>query len=372
MKKLLSLVFGLAVLVAFSTPAAAAIKFSGDAQVRPRVEMTKSGEAGEWSEELYWLYRLRLRLAADLGSGYFVKALFASESAGWFAAISSEGLRDEKEINGKMYNIFPNSLSDHFGVNQLYFGRMMQDSHYTVGLMPVNSFNNPIFDLAVYRESAVGIPYLLFNNDRIFGLNYGRKVGPGELNATLCIFDDADWDTNSDSFLRDEYAVHLMYKTNIGDIIIDPQLLATVTRAQNSGVGFSQDPETGVAPFTFGTNVIIPTGNTKITLSGFYTTDGIGLVDDDNGVEMSAYILRAKAEHGPVRAWVSYNAADYNSPMSADYDKFYVWAQYTFNVHESSMGKFTLTPTVRYLDGDKNGSDETTRVRTELWANITF
>ncbi|NEX13738.1 MAG: hypothetical protein C1941_03430 [Prosthecochloris sp.] len=368
MKKLLSLVFGLALLVAFSTPATAAIKFSGDAQVRPRVEMTKSGESGEWKEELYWLYRLRLRLAADLGSGYFAKALLASESAGWFATISDG--RGTVDLNGKTYNLFPDNLSDHFGVNQVYFGRMMQDSHYILGIMPVNSFNNPVFDLAVYPTSAVGIPYLLINNDRIFGLNYGRKVGPGELSATLCVLGDAQWDSTDDSFLRDEYAVHLMYKTNIGDVIIDPQLLAAVTRTQNVDIGAPE--EYGHAPFTFGTNVIIPAGDTKFTLSGFYTNDGIGLVDDENGVDYSAYIVRAKAEHGPVRAWVSYNAADVKSPMSDDYENFYVWAQYTLKVYESSMGKFTLTPTVRYRDRDMNGSDKDTRWRTEVWANISF
>ncbi len=369
MKKLLSLVFGLAMFVAFSTPATAAIQFSGDAQVRPRVEMSKSGEAGEWSENLYWLYRLRLRLAADLGSGYFAKALLASESAGWFATISQD--RETVTLNGKTYNLFPNSLSDHFGVNQVYFGRMMQDSHYTLGIMPVNSFNNPVFDLAVYPTSAVGIPYLLINNDRIFGLNYGKKIGPGELNATLCILGDAIYDNNDESFFRDEYAVHLMYKTNIGDITIDPQLLAAVTRTQTSNL-LPDDPEVGIAPFTFGTNVIIPAGDTKITLSGFYSNDGIGLVDDDNGAEYSAYILRAKAEHGPVRAWVSYNAADVDSPTSDEYNNFYVWAQYTVKVYESSMGKFTLTPTVRYRDRNKNDSDLDTRLRTELWANISF
>ena len=378
MKKLLSLVFGLAIVAALASPAEAAIKFSGDAQVRARTEITKSGAADEWDEELYWLYRLRLKIAADLGSGYFAKALLASESAGWFATISSGEGRESLELNGKEYNYFPSSLSDHFGVNQIYFGRMMQNSHYTLGIMPVNSFNNPIFDLAVYPTSAVGIPYFLINNDRVFGLNYGTKVGPGELNATLCVLEDGDWDSTGESFLRDEYAVHLMYKTNIGDVTIDPQLLAAVTRTQNFNTGdpSSNIPEAGTAPFTFGTNVIIPAGDTKITLSCFYTNDGIGLVDDDKIADYSAYVFRVKAEHGPVRAWVGYNAADVtSSPDPAtlgDYDNLFVWAQYNWKVYDSSMGTFTLSPTVRFRDRNMNDADKDTRWRPEIWANITF
>ena len=382
MKKLLSLVFGLALMVAFTSSSQASIKFSGDAQVRPRVEMVKKGAGGEWNEELYWLYRLRLRAAADLGSGYFAKALFASESAGWFATISDG--KETATVDHREITLFPKSLSDHFGVNQLYFGRMMQDSHYIVGIMPVNSFNNPIFDLAVYPKSSVGIPYLLLNNDRVFGLNYGRKIGPGELNATLCVLDDEHEDTTSESFLRDEYAVHLMYRTNIGDVTIDPQLLAIVTRTQVRPFPdppfthpYDNVPEAGIAPFTFGTNVIIPAGKTKFTISGFYTKDGIGLVDEDNGVEYSAYMFRVKAEHGPVRTWVGYNKADVvTSPLDpsaqGDYKNLFVWAQYNWKVHESSMGKFTLSPTVRYLNKGKDGANTYERWRTEIWANVSF
>ncbi|MCG8375780.1 MAG: hypothetical protein MI702_04805, partial [Chlorobiales bacterium] len=90
MKKLVSLVFGLAMIAAFVTTAEAGIKISGDAQVRPRGEFTETkinGTEVQSNEELYWLYRLRLKIAADLGEGFFVKALLANHSAGWFATI---------------------------------------------------------------------------------------------------------------------------------------------------------------------------------------------------------------------------------------------------------------------------------------------
>lgn len=368
MKKFVSLLFGLAMIAAFVTTAEAGIKISGDAQVRPRGEFTETkvnGEKVNSNEDLYWLYRLRLKIAADLGDGFFAKALLANHSAGWFATLGSGREAIDIPGTGRKVSVFPTDLSE-FGVNQMYFGRMMENSHYVVGWMPVNSFNNPIYDLAVYPDQPLGIPYFLLGNDRIFGLNYGAKVGPGELNASLIVLDDYMKDI--DKFFRDEYAIHLMYKTNIGDVTIDPQLLAAITDVHLFNL-FRMGYE-DVSPITFGTNVIIPAGKLKFTLSGFYTFND----DGDTSADYDAYMFRAKVERGPIRAWLDYSSMNDNSfGGSDDYDSMYIWAQYNWKVHESSMGSFTLSPTVRYLTSDKNdGALEYQRLRTELWAQVAF
>lgn len=354
MKKLLSLVFALAVMTSFATTASASISFSGDAQVRPRAEFVQEKNFGvedPATENLYWLYRLRLKIAADLGDGYFAKALLASESYGWFAAVDGQGG-------------FPDNLADMFGVSQMYFGRMMEHSHYMAGYMPVNSFNNPIYDLAVFPASPLGIPYFLLSNDRIFGLNYGTKVGPGELNATLCVLDN---DNKTEHLFDDSYALHLMYKTNIGDITIDPQLLAAITDSDLE----SMNPDyNDITPITLGSNVVIPAGDFKFTISGFYTF----CEDSDADIDYDAYLVRLKAERGPIRAWVDYSAMNDDSMGKSDeYTNMYLWAQYNWKVHESSMGSLTLSPTVRYRTRElNNGAWEDERLRTELWAQVAF
>jgi len=352
MKKLLSLVFALAVMTSFATTASASISFSGDAQVRPRgefVETKADGVKTSSTDNLYWLYRLRLKVAADLGDGYFAKALLASESYGWFAALDGQGG-------------FPDNLADDFGVSQMYFGRMMEHSHYMAGYMPVNSFNNPIYDLAVFPSSPLGIPYFLLSNDRIFGLNYGTKVGPGELNATLCVLDN---DMRTENVFEDAYALHLMYKTNIGDITIDPQLLAAITDSDLLSMGYDD-----ITPITLGSNVVIPAGDFKFTISGFYTF----CEDSAADIDYDAYLVRLKAERGPIRAWVDYSAMNDDSMGKSDeYTNMYLWAQYNWKVHESSMGSLTLSPTVRYRTRElNNGAWEDERLRTELWAQVAF
>ncbi len=362
MKKMLSLVFALAML-ACSLPASAELKIGGDAQVRPRAEFNdyENPSGDDQEDDIRYLWRVRLKASADLGDGYFFKSLIAYEGGGWFQSVG-----------------YANYEEHELGVSQFYFGRMMENSHYMMGRLPLNSANNPVFDLTLYPFSPLEIPVFLVNNDRVFGFNYGTKVGPGELNATLCILDNESQDDSpleGDGLFNDGYALHLTYKTNIGDITIDPQLLAILTNGDvfyNTGVfgdvsnRYSRAyPD--ITPWTIGTNVAIPAGDTNFTLSGFYTSCN----DDD--VEYSGYLFRVKAQNGPIKAWVDYSSTnDESSGSDVDFSSMFVWAQYNWKVYESSMGSFTLSPTVRYLTSEIDNDWEHSRLRTELWANITF
>ncbi|NTU91702.1 MAG: hypothetical protein HGA60_07275, partial [Chlorobiaceae bacterium] len=54
----------------------------------------------------------------------------------------------------------------------------------------------------------------------------------------------------------------------------------------------------------------------------------------------------------------------------------FVWAQYKIPVYESAAGTLTIQPTVRYLatkaKDDVSTSTDLQRLRTELWATVTF
>jgi hypothetical protein len=399
-KRMLSLAAMLAAL-SFATPAQAELKLSGDASVRLRgsfTDLESNYHAVDQNEDdLLFQYRVRLRAAADLGSGYFFKAMVMSEeAAGGFMTLGNG--------NSEKYNI---------QVSNFVFGRMMQDSHWMMGRLPLNSMNNPIFDLTLYpiptgsfltynspvspinasSVTAVDVPVALFNFDRIFGLNYGTKIGNGDLNATLVVFDNAMGDDGTglgvfkgDGLFEDGYALHLSYKTNIGSVTFEPQAIIALTDGNGSNY-------VNVAPMTFGANITIPSGKAKIGMSGFYTfcNDDAGLayivapvppapaVYAPVHVDYSGYFLRLKGEVGGFTAWVDYNHTDDNTWVGAktDYDNFFVWAQYKFNIYEAATGTFSLTPTVRYRASTKdvaNGAakDEVDQLRAELYATVTF
>jgi hypothetical protein len=372
MKKMLSLAAMFAVL-AYASPASAEVKFGGDASVRLRGSFTDTevnNNHTDNEDDLLFQYRVRLNAAADLGSGYFFKAMIQSEETASGATVAG-GWSGVGNGNAGAYNL---------EVSNFYFGRKMENSHYMLGRLPLNSFNNPIFDITLYPipttfTTAVDIPVATWNFDRIFGLNYGTKVGPGELNGTLVVFDNATTDDTAaigNGIFNDGYALHLAYKANLGNITLEPQAIISLTDANG---GTYQD----VSPNTFGMNVTIPAGKAKIGLSGFYTTcqdskgTQAGIARD---VDYTGYLLRLKGEVGPFMAWIDYNQTEDNTVgNAADYDNLFVWAQYKFDVYKAAMGSFSITPTVRYRSSGKETSVVETGVdqlRTELYATVTF
>jgi hypothetical protein len=354
MKKMLSLAAMFAVL-SYASPASAEVKFGGDASLRVRGQFDSYENnlgADNDSDNLTYSYRVRLKAAADLGDGYFFKALLTSDNTagGWTT------------LNNNLENA-------DLDISNFYFGHMMESSHYMMGRLPLNSVNNPIFDLALFPYAPVDIPTATVFMDRVLGINYGAKVGSGELNATLVMLNE-DSPASDNGMLNDGYAAHLIYKANIGDITVEPQALLVLT----DGDGFYND----ITPHTFGMNVTIPTGDAKIGLSGFYT---VCKDDDANGddVDYNGYLLRLKGQSGPFTAWVDYNHTnDKTNGWDEDYDNLFVWAQYNVKVYESAMGSFSLTPTVRYWaigdykDNVSGFESESSRLRTELIATVSF
>ncbi len=372
---MLSLAAMFAVL-SYASPASAELKIGGDAGVRLRGEFNNSEASGVKttnSDDLKFQYRLRLKTSADLGSGYFFKALVSNEEvAGSWQTVAS-GNTDKYALE----------------LSNFYFGRALENCHYSIGRIPLNSVNNPIFDITLYPIPtggpalggiyAVDIPVATWNFDRVFGLNYGTKIGGGELNGTLVVFDNNSTTENSalvgDGLLNDGYALHLSYKTNVGDVTVEPQAIISLTDLQ--GARYSK-----VSPNTFGANATIPVSKSKIGLSGFYTVckDSKGAITGGAAanVDYNGYLLRAKGESGPVTAWVDYNHTTDKTPATdLKYNNLFVWAQYQIKVQESATGSFSLTPTLRYRASGSGAAagDITTRnnqLRTELYATVTF
>ncbi len=354
MKKMLSLAAMLAVL-SYASPASAELKIGGDASVRLRSEFN-DGEINNVhvsdSEDLKFQYRIRLKASADLGDGYFFKTLIQNEeNAGSWATVAND--------NTEKYGL---------EVSNFYFGRVMESSHYQIGRLPLNSFNNPIFDLALYAPQPLDIPVYTYNYDRIFGLNYGTKVGNGDLNATLVVLDNNSNTTVDKGLLNDGYVLHVDYKTTLGNVTVEPQALIALTDL--SGPDFSN-----ISPNTFGANAVIPAGSAKIGLSAFYTVCDDTNPDTNLHVDYNGYLLRLKGESGPVMAWIDYNRTSVNSPKDATYNNLFVWAQYNVKVHESALGTFSVTPTIRYRASGQDWSGikfDNSQLRAELYATVTF
>jgi hypothetical protein len=376
MKKMMSLAAMFAVL-AYASPASAELKLGGDAGMRARMEFNDSKSAGveqNGTENSSAAFRVRLNGAADMGDGYFFKAMLSTEQntasttfgGGWFDT-DDDGAGIE--------------------VSQFYFGRMMQDSHWMLGRVPLGSFNNPIYDLTYFAvptalTTAVDTPVDTWLNDRSYAINYGSKIGPGMADVSLVMTDnasDGESGAEGDGIFGDGYLLNLTYKVNVGNVTVTPQALIALTDITNSAVAYSS-----ASPNTFGANMTIPAGDAKIGLSGFYTAcdDSKAVSAQSNvisgqGADYSGYLFRVKGEMGNAMVFVDYNATEDKTVGNvADYDNIFVRASYKFKVHESATGSFSLIPTLRWRHSEKDmatGTDtETEQLRAELYAMVTF
>ncbi|MEI7748476.1 MAG: hypothetical protein WCI81_05315 [Chlorobiaceae bacterium] len=365
MKRILSLAAMFAVL-SYASPASAELKLSGEASVRFRDDFGNKSTYGAKTstEDQYFQYRFRLKPSADLGDGYFFKALVQNENAagGW------QGLYAN---NTEQYNL---------QVSQFYFGHNSENSHWAVGRLPLGTLDNPILDLTLYAIPgagplstaassagssptlyAVDTPISTNHFDRLFGFNYGVKLGDGELNAILVNFDNVSTTTADRGLFNDGYGFTAIYKTTVGDVTIAPQAYVTLTHLADNR-----------SPYSLGAQAFIPAGKSKATLSGFYTADNNTY--RGSNYDYSGYIFRVKGESGPVLAWIDYNKTTDNQ-NNKNYNNTFVWAQYKVNVHEAATGTFSLTPTVRYRASRENnstGAIDNDLFRTELYATVTF
>jgi hypothetical protein len=352
MKKLLSLLALFAV-VSYAPNASAELKLNGEAGIRLREDFNDINDHGAKSskDDQYFQYRIRLKPSADLGNGYFFKALIQDESyAGGWSTVTNN--------NTEKYSL---------AVSQFYFGHNSENSHWQIGRLPLGSFDNPILDLTLYavpgtgpqgtKLYAVDTPISTNHFDRLFGFNYGVKIGKGEWNAIVVNFDN----NASSKLFNDGYGFYTSFRAPLGNVTVVPQAYFTLTHLGD-----------GRNPYSFGTQVFIPVNKSKISLSGFYTADNNTYYG--NSYDYSGYIFRVKAESGPFLAWVDYNKTT-DDKNNKDYNNTFVWAQYNIKVHESATGTFSLTPTIRYrasTQHDSTGKLDNDLFRAELYATVTF
>ena len=388
---MLSLAAVLAVL-SYASPASAELKLSGDAAVRERGEFKTTTTTGvdTKTDDLKTQYRIRLNAAADLGDGYFFKAQLMNESPTGVGGAG--GWQTVGYSNAELYPL---------GVSQFYFGRNLQDCHYSVGRLPLGSAKNPVFDLTLYPTAPLEIPVDTYNNDRVMAGNYGTKIGNGDLNATFVVLDNKvgqDTAGSGDGLFNDGYGLLVSYKTTLGNVTIDPQVITILTKADvfaapSSILAIPATVHQGFRPVTFGTNASVPVGDAKLGCSAFYTrgsgttpTNTVYGAASGDKVDYFGYLLRVKAEVGNFTAWYDHNSTTDKSTVTGTagltaakhtYNNNFVWAQYKVNLHQSAAGSFSVTPTLRYLTAKDNndlaGTDTSAkRLRTELYATVTF
>jgi hypothetical protein len=425
MKKLIS--FAALLAMAIQPMQAAAVQFSFGGDVSSRLRVQTYDVDHQFADDVMWQYRVTLNGTAELGDGFYARVQLANEAPnrldsdkGKFGASGTVAIGG----GGGWQTVgYGNTEFSSLGFNNAYFGRNYGSSHYAVGRIPLNSFDNPVYDLTLFPRNPIELPVATFLNDRMFAANFGTKVGAGELNLTFGVVDNIVGNNSvstGDGLLNDGYLLMASYRVEVAGVSVEPTVLTAITKMDSftqetfkasgstSGTGnnlnnkYRMPFHQGVRPVTFGANLSGPVGGVKLGGGAWYSIEkgttpsssvydnsaplvaggpAYGLDNRNASVDCTAYFTRVKLEYGPVLVWWDHNVTTDRSKLASEavavkqtYTNNLAWAQYQYNAYENKEVKLTLQPTLRFMV-TKDEVDPTynhSRMRYELWAVASF
>lgn len=318
------------------------IYVSGDARIRPRMDI-KNIPPEYKSNDLYYLYRARLNIKADIGKEFFLNLKLGTND---ISAISKMADPDENSTNGPgNYN----SYRPQVNFLELYYGFYTEKFGIWAGAFPLKY--NPALDIHYYPWQMVDIPWARYNNNTITGFagyNYLLKY---KINWILSVDKN---NINSEEIgslatdQKDTYSLGFNTSIDVGPISITPRFLYTLA-------GESEN-----APMTLGGDIKL------LEIAGF--TSSLSYYMSSNSNEGGEnYIKKYEANHirlkldgkiGPGNLSFFYDIASNTPDGEIQRDYNYLWLSYEYIVHKSEMGSVTLKPTFRMQNGgyDEGGS----------------
>ncbi len=353
----------LIVLILLVSGVYADITFSGDARVRPRLDIKDNGAYGNQTNDIYYLYRARILLAADIGDGYFFKTRLGHNGvAYWVGKFGTGDLPGSSTTNAGRGSV---------DFMELYFGHNGASFGWAAGLIPVG--HNPLKDIHFYPSKPLDLPWVIFGNNAAHGFDFNYKLAGNKLDLKVIVDNNSGFTTYVDGnavdslSATDQYTFNASYPISIAGIKLTPELLMTVADAGNA------------APMTYGATIGLP------KVAGFSMTAYFGLTSQQaaDTDTYTGWIGRAKmvGKMGPGKLTAWYDLAATTSDFDgAQTDNFsYLWLSYTYTLHKSDKGALTIAPTYRLLSQNRDDSAtdvldgvEYTRAKIEVTTQITF
>jgi hypothetical protein len=333
------------------------ITITGDARVRPRLDIVDRGSYDNRTDNIYYFYRARLNVAADIGDGYFFKTKLGYNGAANFAKFGT-GIKPVASVS--LASAGRSTLS----FMEVYFGHQSKTYGWAAGIIPVP--HNPLYDMHFYPGKMANIPWLLYNNASASGFDFNYSLAGGKFDLKMLVDNNDGVTVSSEGDIldslttTDQYSMDASYTKAFGGIKVTPQFLMTVADAG--------DP----APVSYGAGLGLP----KIAGFGASAYFGITSQNADDTDAYSGWIARAKllGKLGPGALTAWYDMAMYTPDADGmePTKTSFMWICYTYTLHKSDQGAVTLAPTYRLYTQKTEGSLDYSRTNIELTTQITF
>jgi len=325
------------------------IQFNGDARFRPRYDIKENGD-GSSTADLYYMYRARLNMKADIGEGWFFNSKLGMNQISGHAKLGQ--VYDDEAIS---YTYKPT-----MSFMELYFGQMKDDWGFWAGIFPLQY--NPSLDLHFYDDKLVDIPFALLSNGSIGGFAGYKTVMGHKLNWFLSVDSNVverdepvEGDPVDDC---DDFTLGMDASLTFGSASVTPRFLTSF--------GGTEDD---IYPTTLGGDILLP------SIAGF--DSGISYYMSTNGEEGDVGYY--EADHMRFSLSRSINEGKlkffYDMASKDDDNVSYMWLSYTHTCYKGDMGEVTMTPTFRLQTGKGAGGEfdeDYSRSKIELTTQIKF
>ncbi len=326
------------------------IQFSGDARFRPRYDIKENGD-GSSTSDLYYMYRARINIKADIGDGWFFSSKLGALNVAGMTKFGDSGSEP-----GILTSYRPT-----ISFMELYFGQMKDDWGFWAGAFPLKY--NPSLDLHFYSNKLVDIPFVLLSNSSTLGFSGYKSISGYKLNWFLSVDNNV---VEREEFIEgdpiddcDDFTLGMDASFTFGSASITPRFLTSF--------GGTEDD---IFPTTFGGDVLLP------NIAGF--DSGMSYYMSTNGEEGDQGYY--EADH--MRFSLSRSINDgklkffYDMASKDDDNVSYIWLSYTHTCYKGDMGEVTMTPTFRLQTGSNAGNEnfdeDYSRSKIELTTQIKF
>jgi hypothetical protein len=358
--------------------AQAQLTLSGDARMRPRWDLNdQTGNNKTLSRDLYVMYRARLRVKADIGEGWSFQSMLGHNGVGEYAGKFAKG--DLPDILGVEQSNLSNDGARRATVDfmELFINYKGNNQGFKVGLFPIASVGNPVYDLHYYPLRMIDIPYFIFNNDAIYGLSTYKKVGDTQFNLALYIDDDRGGYLESATGVElkdqdDQYSIEFGVQQSFGVTKLEFQSLFTI----------ASDTLPKSNTFSLRANGW-KVGGTDLWAQAMYSyqsRDKLGGNEGHFGVptnKYDAFYLRlgASKKFGSdrFRVWLDLaNRVDHFENQDVTHQFAFMWLEYAISLAQTDQGRVVLTPRIRPILHREEGTTLQSRQKIELDLDIFF
>ena len=326
----------------------AAIEFSGDARFRPRLDVQEYGINDEdgniKTSDLYYLYRARINMKADIGDGWFFKSKLGTNSVAGMTKMGPSSDNNDGPGNS-------NSHRPTLSFLELYYGYAKEDCGFWVGAFPLKY--TPALDLHFYSDKLVDIPFVLYNNSSINGFAGYQVIKDKKINWFLSVdlnnTNSAESLPGNETTEKDMYTLGLNSSFDVLNLTLTPNILLAIGD--------------GDLPTTYGLDIDLPelsdiSSSISYHMTNYDATDG-----DHFRVKMTKPVGK-----GSMKFF-------YDIANMEDDSMSYMWLSYTHTCYKGDAGTVTISPTYRYQDGGYIGETfdkDYNRIKFEITTEIKF